>query len=312
MTRFFLLALLAGSLATAADLRLGIVGTDTSHVVEFTRMLNDPNDPEHVPGAKVTAAWEGGSADVEESASRRDKYAAQLRSKWNIKIYPDIPSLLKNVDAVLLESLDGRVHLEQAKQVFAGHKPVFIDKPLADSLEDARAIAGLAKEVGVPWFSASSLRYADWVQSLKQPRNDGVITWGPGPQEPHQHLDLSWYAVHPIEVLYALMGPGCEEVTRISTANADVITGRWKDGRLGTVRAVRPYSDYGAVVFRGKTAVQSPSGSKFSYRLLVQQIVTFFETGKTPVSNQETLEEFAFMDAAQKSKNSGSKPVRLE
>jgi predicted dehydrogenase len=313
MTRFcFSMLLVAASAAFSADLKLGIIGTDSSHSVEFTRILNDANDPEHVAGAKIVAAWEGGSADVKESASRRDKYAADLRTKWNITLYPDIPSLLKQVDAVLIESVDGRPHLEEAKQVFAAKKPVFIDKPLSDSLDDARTIARLAKQAGVPWFSASSLRYADWVQQLKQTHNDGVFAWGPGPQEDHQRLDLSWYAIHPIEILYTLMGPGCQEVMRVSTSDAEVITGRWKDGRLGTVRAVRPYSDYGAVVFRGKSTVQSPSGSKFSYRLLVQQIVTFFQTGNPPVANDETLEEFAFMDAAQKSKAEDGKPVRLQ
>jgi predicted dehydrogenase len=311
MNRFCFFLLFAATAAFPADLRLGVLGTDSSHSVEFTRILNDSSDPEHVAGAKVVAAWEGGSADVEESASRRDKFASELRTKWKITFYPDIASLLKQVDAVLVESVDGRPHLEEAKQVFAAKKPVFIDKPLSDSLEDARTIARLAQQAGVPWFSASSLRYADWVQALRATHNDGVFAWGPGPQEAHQRLDLSWYAIHPIEVLYTLMGPGCEEVTRVSVGDSDVITGRWKDGRLGTVRAVRPYSDYGAVVFRGKTTVQSPSGSKFSYRLLVQQIVTFFQTGKPPVANQETLEEFAFMAAAQKSKAQGSKPVRL-
>lgn len=299
------------SYATAADLRLGIVGTDTSHAIEFTRILNDAAAPDHVPGARVIAAWEGGSPDIEESASRHNKYAAELKEKWQVEFYPDIATLCRHVDAVLLESLDGRVHLAQARQIFAAHKPVFIDKPLSDSLEDAREIARLAQSAGVPWFSSSSLRYAGWVQSLRSPKNLGVTTWGPGPQESHQTLDLSWYAIHPIEVLYTLMGPGCQQVARTSTGEADVITGTWKDGRIGTIRAIRPYSSYGAVVFRDKQILQSPENAKFSYKLLVEQLVQFFATGKAPVPNGETLEIIAFMEAAQRSKEQGGKPVRL-
>lgn len=257
------------------------------------------------------AAWEGGSPEIKESASRRDKYAAELKDKWQVKFYRDIPSLCRNVDAVLLESLDARVHLAEARVVFAAHKPVFIDKPLSDSLEDAREIARLARQGGVPWFSSSSLRYADWVQALRSPQTLGVTTWGPGPQEVHQKLDLSWYAIHPIEILYTLMGPGCEQVARTSTTEADVITGIWKGGRIGTVRAIRPYSGYGAVVFRAKQILQSPENAQFSYKLLVEKIVQFFQTGKPPVPNEETLEIFAFMDAAQRSKEQGGKPVRL-
>jgi hypothetical protein len=139
----------------------------------------------------------------------------------------------------------------------------------------------------------------------------GVDTWGPGPLEPHQQLDLSWYAIHPIELLYSLMGPGCEEVSRTFSPDADVIVGRWKDGRIGTVRALRPYSDYGAVVFRPKQIVESPSRPADSYRPLLVEVMKFFETGQPPVPNQETLEIFAFMDAAQRSKDEGGKPMRL-
>jgi hypothetical protein len=298
--------------ANAADLRLGIIGTDTSHVPAFTQMLNgDPAAPDHIAGARVVAAFKGGSKDIESSISRVDQYAEQIRTKWGVEIVPDIPSLLAKVDAVLLSSIDGRVHLEQARPVIAAHKPLFIDKPLAATLEDAREIARLAKEAGVPWFSASSLRYGEIGATMKFADAIGVTTWGPGPFEAHHYLDLAWYAIHPVEVLYTLMGQGCETVTRTAAADADVITGRWKDGRLGTVRAIRPYSEYGAVVFRPKEIVQSRSQPAGSYRPLVVEVVKFFQTGKPPVANEETLEIFAFMDAAQRSKEQGGRPVGL-
>ncbi len=306
--------LLAGALcAGAADIRIGIIGTDTSHVPAFTQMLNgDPSRPDHVAGARVVAAYKGGSKDIESSINRVDQYAEQVQSKFGVEIVPDIPTLLSKVDAVLLSSVDGRVHLEQARPVIAARKPLFIDKPLASTLEDAREIARLAKAAGVPWFSASSLRYGELAQAAKFPDTVGAMTWGPGPFEPHHALDLSWYAIHPIELLYTLMGPGCETVTRTTSDNADVIVGRWKDGRIGTVRAIRPYSEYGAVVFRAKEIVEIKPQPSGSYRPLVLEIVKFFETGKPPVSNDETLEIFAFMDAAQRSKDQGGKPMRLQ
>jgi hypothetical protein len=297
--------------AAGVRLRLGIIGTDTSHVIAFTQILNDESSPDHVPGGQVVAAYKGGSPDVESSATRVDQFAAELRTKWNVHFFATIPELCRNVDAVLLESVDGRVHLEQARLVIAAHKPLFIDKPLASTLEDAREIARLAAEAGVPWFSASSLRFGEIAETMKFADATGVDTWGPGPLEPHHQLDLSWYAIHPIELLYALMGPGCGEVTRIFTPDADVIVGRWKDGRIGTVRALRPYGDYGAVVFRPKQVLESPSRPADSYRPLLVEIMKFFETGQPPVPNQETLEIFAFMDAAQRSKEQGGTPMRL-
>ncbi len=302
----FLLTGLAG-----AQIRVGILGTDTSHVPAFTRVLNDPKNPDHVPGARVVAAYKGGSPDVESSFTRVDKFAAEIERDWGVEIVPDIATLCAKVDAVLLESVDGRVHLKQAREVIAAKKPLFIDKPLAATLEDAREIARLAKAAGVAWFSSSSLRWSEIAATMKHADATGVLTWGPGPLEPHHYLDLSWYAIHSIEMLYALLGPGCDEVTRVQAQDADTIVGRWKGGRSGTVRAMRPSGDYGAVVFRPKQVLQSPPKSRSSYVPLIREIVKFFQTGVPPVANEETLEIFAFMDAAQRSKEAGGRPMRL-
>jgi hypothetical protein len=306
-----MLVLFAAAVLPAADLRLGIIGTDTSHVTAFSNVFNNPSHPDHIPGARIVAAYKGGSPDVESSATRIDKFAEELRAKWNVTFYNSIPELCKNVDAILLESVDGRKHLEQARQVIAAGKPLFIDKPLASTLEDAREIARLAKAANVKWFSSSSLRWAEPATSLKSADMTGAITWGPGPTEPHHHLDLSWYAIHPVELLYALMGPGCVEVTRAYTEGADIVTGKWKDGRLGVVRATRPYGDYGAVVFRPKSTAQTPPKFSSNYVPMLREIVKFFQTGNVPVSNDETLEIFAFMDAAQRSKQAGGAPMKL-
>jgi predicted dehydrogenase len=295
-------------LLLATDLRLGIIGTDTSHAGAFATLLNG----EKVPGAKIVAAYKGGSADVESSRTRVDKYAEELQTKFGVEMVNDIPALAKKVDAILLLSIDGRTHLAQFKQVLAAKKPVFIDKPLASTLADAREIDRLAKEANVPWFSASSLRWSEIVSSVEGPGILGAMTWGPGPFEEHHQLELSWYAVHPIEILFTLMGPGCEEVTRVAGADSDEITCKWKDGRLGTVRALRPYGTYGAVVFRKDGVASSPSKPHTDYEGLVREIVKFFQTGKVPVANSDTLEMFAFMDAAQRSKEAGGKPMRLK
>ena len=314
-----ILLLLAGALCAPAagppaELRVGVIGTDTSHVPAFAGLLNgDPNAPDHIAGARVVAAWKGGSQDIPESIGRVDQFAEDVRTKYGVEIVPDIAALLSKVDVVLLTSLDGRVHLEQARPVIAARKPLFIDKPLAATLEDAREIARLAKAAGVPWFNSSSLRFGAIGAAMKLPGLTGAATWGPGPFEAHHPLELAWYAIHPVELLYTIMGTGCESVTRIAGKDADVIVGRWKDGRIGTVTAVRPYSDYGAVAFRGRESVEShpKAAAAADYRALVVEMVKFFQTGQPPVPNEETLEIFAFLDAAQRSKEAGGRPVGL-
>jgi GFO/IDH/MocA oxidoreductase family protein len=295
----------------AADLKLGIVGADTSHVLDFATAFNDPSSPAHVPGARIVAAFRGGSPDLAASRDRIDRFTKTLEEKYGVEIVPSIAELCRRVDGVLLTSVDGRVHLTQVREIVAARKPMFIDKPLASTLEDAREIARVTKDAGVHWFSTSTLRYE--VAALKTSDLSGVEVWGPGPLEEHHQIDLSWYAIHEAEMLYALLGTGCEEVTRVTSSDADVVTCRWKDGRIGSMRALRPYSDYGAVVFRRNAKGQTSQVTipDPAHGPLARDVLQFFTTGVPPVANEETLELVAFLDAAQRSKDAGGRPMRL-
>jgi predicted dehydrogenase len=297
-------------------IKVGIIGTDTSHVPAFTKMLNDPKEPGYIPGARVVAAFKGGSPDVESSHTRVERFAAEIRDKYGVEIVGSIEELVSKVDAVLLESVDGRPHLAQVRPVFKAKKRVFIDKPFAASYADAREIVRLARESGTPFFSTSSLRYANDLVALKaKPELGGIlgaVTFGPSPTEPH-HPDLFWYGIHGVEMLYTLMGPGCESVTRTNTAGTDVVTGKWKDGRLGTFRGIRDgKQDYGAVAFGAKGNAGAMPPIKGDYRPMLVEIVKFFQTGVPPIQPEVTLEMMAFMEAADLSKARGGAPVALK
>ena len=303
---FFILV----SSLTAANLRLGIIGTDTSHSVAFSSVLNDPSAKGHVAGARIVAAFQGGSPDIKGSASRVAGFTEQLKDKSGVRFYDSIGGLCNAVDGLLLESVDGRKHLDQFRQAATCGKPVFIDKPLASTLAGALEIARLAQKENVPWFSASSLRYTP-LADLRDPASIGAMVWAPGPTEPHHQLDLSWYGIHGVEMLYTLLGPGCEEVSRISSSDSDVITGRWRDGKLGTIHLQRPYGKYGAIVFLNNRQIKDNPDIKIDYVPLLRQIVEFMQTKKPPVPHEVTLEMFAFMDAAQRSLSEGGKLVKL-
>jgi hypothetical protein len=301
--KIFYLSLFALAVASAQELRLGIIGTDTSHSIAFTKALNEM-------GQHVVAAYKGGSPDIEESASRVDKYANELKDKWNVKIVDKISDLCPLVDGILLESVDGRPHLAQFREAVECGKPIFVDKPLASTVEDAKAIAKLAEEKHVPWFSTSSLRYGP-IEDLKNPDTIGAIVWGPGPTEVHHKLEMTWYGIHAVEMIYTLLGPGCVEVSGTKSADEDVLVGRWKDGRLGTVHLQRPYGKFGAVAFLKKNKLQAAPEIPVDYVPLVKQIVTFMQTKNPPVPHEVTLEIFAFMDAAQRSESANGKAMPL-
>ncbi|MGB0610516.1 MAG: Gfo/Idh/MocA family protein [Verrucomicrobiales bacterium] len=293
-------------------LRLGLIGLDTSHVIAFTSRFNEPDNPNHVPGGRVVAAFKGGSADIESSHTRVEEYTKTLVEKYGVKIYDNIKEVCENVDAILLTSLDGRPHLSQVRPVFEANKPVFVDKPVAGTLKDAVEIYRLAKESKVPCFSSSSLR---WYPGVVEVANAdvgeliSVLSYGPAPSEPH-HPDLFWYGIHPTEALFTVMGTGCETVTRTSTEDTVVVTGIWKDGKVGTLHGLaKGRFGYKVTAFGSKAIVEQTKGG--DYTPMLREVIKFFNTGKPPVAPETTLEIYAFMEAADESKRRGGTPVKI-
>jgi Oxidoreductase family, NAD-binding Rossmann fold len=302
-------ALICSTAAFAADLRIGIIGCDTSHVTAFTEVLNDPQAKGHVPGGKVVAAYKGGSPDIPSSINRVEEYATTLRDKYGVKMCDTIEALCTNVDVVLLESVDGRPHLEQLKPVLKAGKPVFVDKPMAASLRDVIEMFRLAKAAKVPIFSSSSLRFAKDSLAVHNGSLGKVTcaeTYGPCELEPH-HPDLFWYGVHGVEALFTVMGTGCETVQRGTTTNGMIeATGTWSGGRKGVYRADKSFHG----LARGERG-EAPAGTFDGYQPLVVAIMDFFQTGIAPVKPEETIEIFAFMEAADLSKQQGGAAIKL-
>jgi predicted dehydrogenase len=311
VTRFLAFGWMAVLAGAAADLRIGILGLDTPHCVYFSKILNDPAHVEHVPGAKIVAGYKGGSADIENSMAKADQFAREL-VPLNVKIYATVEEVGKEVDAIIIGSIDGRPHLEFVRRVLPFRKPLFVDKPLGGTLRDSIEIFQLARAAGVPCFSASSLRFIASKAALKSAALGevrGAYSTGPGPIEPH-HPDLFWYGIHAVESLYTVLGEGCTSVVRTHTPDADVVTGIWSGGRIGTVRVSRNSpSPYGVTVY-GSKAVVSEKVAR-SYAPLVAAFVTFFKSGISPVAERETLELLAFMEAADESKRRGGAPVGI-
>ncbi|HZO86059.1 MAG TPA: Gfo/Idh/MocA family oxidoreductase [Verrucomicrobiae bacterium] len=299
--------------ACAADgpLRAGMIGLDTSHVPAFTKIFNDPKATGDIAGVRVVVGYPGGT-DMPASRDRVQKFTEQLR-QMGVEIVDSIPKLLEKVDVVLLESVDGRIHLQEAIPVIKAGKPLFIDKPVAGSLADAIAIFDLAKQHKAPCFSSSSLRFNPGLQALLKNEKLGGIagaaTWGPCTYQ-EGTPDLFFYGIHGIEPLFALMGTGCETVTRMKTKDTDLVTGVWNDGRIGTYRGIRNNrAEFGAVAYGSKAILQAEPGG--GYGELCAEIGRFFRTRKPPVNAEETIEIFAFMEAAEESSRQGGAPVSL-
>lgn len=284
-------------------IRLGILDFDTSHVVEFTKRLLHKDVPEDqwVDGASVVVGCPGTS----KLSPERIPGFTETMKKYGIKLVDDPAAMIGQVDGMLIEAVDGSVHWERAKPFLEAGIPCFVDKPFACSLADAKKIAELAEKKKLPLFSSSSLRYAPEVVAYK--KNDkpgkltGAVTYGPA-SEHERNPGLFHYGIHAVEMLYALMGPGCKRVTNSKDKGTDVVTGTWADGRMGTVRGLRVgKAEFGFVAFAEKAVTSVTVGTKDIYRELLKKVVEMFATGKSPLDIRETLEIVAFMEAANKS-----------
>ena len=234
-------------------------------------------------------------------------YIAEMK-KLEIPLVDKPEDMIGKVDGIMIKSQEGGAHLERARPFLEAGLPCFIDKPFTCSVADARKIADLAGKKKTPVFSSSSLHYtAELVEFMKDDKHGklvGALTYGSAPlfeKDAGLNPGLYHYGIHAVEMLYTLMGPGCEHLTCTHSSGVDVVTGQWKDGRVGTVRGIRPKADYGFVAFAEKGVYPVAAKSKFGYRDLLKEVVAFFTTKKAPVPIAVTVEIMAFIEAANRS-----------
>lgn len=289
--------------------RIGIIGLDTSHSEVFTKLINE-GGPE-MAGYKVTSAYPDGSKDIPAALKAKPGILTAVKG-MGVEIVDSIEELIRKVDVVLLETIDGRPHYEQALPVIQAGKRMFIDKPVAASLEDAKKIFAASRKYNSPIFTSSALRYDGNVLKVVSGSIGKVLgadVYTPAEIEP-SHMDMAWYGIHGIEMLFTVMGPGCKTVTRIHKDGTDFLTGVWEDGRIGSVRAIREGASNIAGTAFGEKGI-APLGPFSSYAPMITEIINFFETGKPPVTEAQTMEIFTFIRAADISRKRNGATIAL-
>lgn len=293
------------------EARIGIIGLDTSHSPAFTRLINNPEDPKS-EGFRVTAAHPYGSRNIEASNSRIPGITETMR-ELGVDIIDSLDDLIDQSDFILLETNDGHPHLEQALQVMEAGKTLFIDKPVAGSLKDTIAIFNASRRLGVPTFSSSSLRYITNAAEVRSGELIGQVTGADAyssASREETHPDLFWYGIHGVEILFTVLKTGCQSVRRLETDVSDIVVGQWDGDRVGTFRGIREgRGGIGGIAFGTESILTL--GPSQGYTPLVHEILEFFRTGTPPVDMEETIEIYAFMEAADESKRQGGAEVAL-
>lgn len=309
----FMILLLGGIFFVLhAQVKIGIIGLDTSHATAFTKLLNEEDRKAEYNDFKIVAAYPYGSKTIKSSYDRIPGYIEEVE-KYGVEIVNSIAELLNKADCVMLETNDGNLHLEQAKEVFKAGKIVFIDKPIGANLAQAIAIFELSNKYDVPIFTSSALRFSEKTLKIRTEEFGKVLgadSYSPAHLEP-SHSDFTWYGIHGVETLFTVMGTGCKLVNRMSAEGTDVVVGLWEDGRIGTFRGIREgKAGYGGTAFTS-TGIESVGGYD-GYGYLLDEILKFFKTRVAPVSEKETLEIFTFMEASNESKRQGGKIISME
>ncbi len=297
-----------------STIKVGMVGLDTSHCPAFAKLLNNPEVAGYVPGCQVVRAFPGGSELFSSSINRVEGFTKQFKDEFGIEIAGSLEELADGMDAFMLESVDGRQHLEQFKVLAEYGKPVFIDKPLACCYDDAVEIFKIAKEKNVPVMTSSSLRYAMGIADALEANEHVQACHAFGPMSIlEDYRDYFWYGIHSTEVLFSLMGTGCKEVHSVVGKDYDLLVGVWEDGRIGTVtgKRVEPYN-FGCSLLTDKGEKTTVATTDIPwYNLMIGPIVDFYQTGKSPITDAESLEIIAFLEAASRSRAANGAIIAL-
>lgn len=291
------------------QIRLGCIGTDSSHLPEFTRRINAL----HAAGrtrCRVTQFWTDGHADMP---------ADQVR-KWetdtlnmDVRRAADLKSMLDTVDGVLVLAVNGHRHLKLALPAIERGLPTYIDKPLTCDFDQARQLLAAVRQSGGRCYSASSLRFAREVTGFDRSSLGDIVAvdaFGPGELNPSME-GLFFYGVHTIEMVDALFGQGgVVKVRAVSDAARDRVDLVYADGRSAHLRMERLGSyDFGGTVHGTKACYQFKVDFTGVYDRLIEGMTGFFESGAAPATLEAIVENIAVMAAGNASIRDGGRWV---
>jgi len=290
-------------------IKVAIIGLDTSHSIEFPRRMQAADCPpdQMVPGIRAVTCLRFETPFQDKKGL--DERQSRLES-WGVRVTTRFEEAVADCDAIMLEINDGAFHLDYFKKVAALGKPVFLDKPLAASLADGRAIIRLMRAHNTRVWSGSSIPFCpelDGTRSgftqIKRAHVFGALGDAPAGDS------LVWYGVHTVEMLQRIMGPGALSVCALETKGSILAVADYGAGREGVVEAIRGMWVYGGriqgVMNKEPKIVPFVCASTYAYRDILRLIKTFFEGGAAPVDMLTTFEGLAMMTAARQSIETG-------
>lgn len=264
--------------------RIGIVGIENSHTDHFIRHLNTEN---RYPGTRLVAVVRG-------EADR----TARLTESGSIDVADSSADLAGLVDAAIVCTRDGALHLAHAAPLIMAGLPVLIDKPLAAGSADARALIEAAAAARVPLVSASAVRFVGDLADVKMAAAEngpGQVVSVLGPADPDsEYSGLTFYGIHVVETALELTGDGEFGPVSVHRGDAGIVATTVINNVVTTMTFVTP-DDEGRVPFHamvlGRHGLAARDlGLSADYNVpLLEVFLRSIEEGHSPMSAEALL-----------------------
>ena len=288
-------------------IKIGILGTDNSHSVAFSRLFNVKGEKHHIPGARVVAIY--GLND------KRNREVAEMGEVPTIVKRPR--DMLGMVDAAIVDFRHGGLHCKHAMPFIEARIPTLIDKPMSISVAHARKMVAMARKKRTPISSFSTVRLGPPVEDMKKAMKKigkvraGILT-GPGSSE-SEYAGVFFYGVHCVELMLEVFGNKVKSVRAADYDGSVIATVAYKTGAVVTLNIIdgaRPAFD--ATAFGAKGTVRYDPGKGFAgYYYGMKVFLKMIRTGKPPIPYNDLVLSVRVLDAIQKSMDAGGREVML-
>ena len=230
-------------------------------------------------------------------------------SKYGVEALGSIEELVEKSDYIIVLSPDNPEQHEKLSRIpLMSGKPVYIDKTFSPNFKTGVRMFELAEKYGTPMFSSSALRFAREFsnypdQKVNRDLLECVATLGPGLFEN--------YSVHQLEMIVSLMGNGAQKIKCLPTEHARSLTLEYGDGRRAYMLQIQEVPFQAALQLKTGEGIFIEQCSDIFPRL-VHAMLDFFETGKSPVPKEETLEIMALIEAGSRAVENGDTWVAVD
>jgi len=274
-------------------IRIGIIGAENSHTAGFGKMFNIDHK---FPGVEVTHLW-GETGEFARKAAEAGKIP---------NIVKEQEEMLGKIDALIVDHRHAKYHLEAAQPFVKAGIPTFVDKPFCYRVEEGKAFLELARKMGTPVTSFSSIAQSYATYDIKQQLEsmgeiNHVVRYGPVDLD-SEYGGVFFYGVHILQPLMVMFG---EDIQRVKIT---------RDGKKGSAGLVFRSGLYATLMFKNvsygwETFVETKKGLvELKSRVpesepgkMYVDIVEMFRTRVEPRSHQSILNEVAVLEALERS-----------